>query len=167
METKTNTYKATFAAGCFWGVESLFRETKGVISTRVGYTGGWAESPTYEIVCRGDTGHAEAIEIEFDPAVISYKKLLELFFGCHDVTSLNRQGPDIGTQYRSAIFTHSPEQEAEALDFKEALDLSKKYKTPIVTQIVSATTFYPAEEYHQRYLEKQGIKNCHIPGNNK
>lgn len=154
--------KATFAAGCFWGVESTFRQAKGILSTRVGYTGGWEENPEYKTVCKDDTGHAEAIEIEYDPAVISYEDLLRLFWELHDPTTLNRQGPDIGTQYRSAIFFHTAEQQAAALDSKEQLVLSKKFKSPIVTQIVPATTFYPAEEYHQRYLEKQGITQCHI-----
>lgn len=154
--------KATFAAGCFWGIESIYRQTEGVVDTRVGYTGGDTENPSYEKVCRGDTGHAEAVEVSFDPDKISYEKLLRIFWECHTPTSLNKQGLDEGTQYRSAIFYHSAEQQAAALDSKEALDLSKKYKTPIVTQIVPAQVFYPAEEYHQRYLEKQGIKQCWI-----
>ncbi len=149
--------KATFAAGCFWGVEALFRRVDGVISTQVGYTGGWEENPSYEKVCTGKTGHAEAIEIEFDPDVVSYQKLLQIFFENHTPTSLDKQGADVGTQYRSAIFCHTPEQLAEALDYKEALTEVKKYPTPIVTQILSATKFYPAEEYHQRYLDKQGM----------
>lgn len=152
--------KATFAAGCFWGIELLFSQTKGVLGTRVGYTGGDVENPTYQMVCRDNTGHAEAVEIEYDPEKISYEKLLNLFWENHDPTALNRQGPDEGSQYRSAIFFHTPEQQIAALDSKE--ELQKKSKTPIVTQIVPATTFYPAEEYHQRYLEKQGIKQCHI-----
>jgi peptide-methionine (S)-S-oxide reductase len=154
--------KATFAAGCFWGVEQLFRDTDGVTSTRVGYTGGYTDNPTYEIVCRDSSGHAEAVEVEFDPAKISYKKLLELFFENHDPTTLNKQGPDVGTQYRSAVFCHSSEQLAEAMDFKEALEHSRKFPRAIVTQIIPAVTFFPAEEYHQRYLEKQGIKHCNF-----
>lgn len=155
--------KGTFAAGCFWGVEAAFRKLKGVTNTRVGYTGGWTENPTYESVCKGDTGHAEAIEVEFDPEVISYQQLLQTFWEIHDPTTLNRQGLDTGTQYRSAIFTHTPEQLAEALDMKEALNLLPKYKTPIVTQIMPVENFYPAEEYHQRYFEKQGITHCRLP----
>jgi peptide-methionine (S)-S-oxide reductase len=158
--------KATFAAGCFWGVEALFRETKGVIDTKVGYTGGWEKDPSYERVCSGSTGHAEAVEIIFDADKINYTTLLQLFYDNHTPTTLNKQGPDIGTQYRSAIFFHTAEQQALALDFKEALSNSKKYSTPIVTQIVPAETFYPAEEYHQRYLEKQGLRHCHLSDKN-
>lgn len=154
--------KATFAAGCFWGIEARYREVAGVTNTRVGYTGGTLENPTYERVCRGDTGHAEAVEIEFDPNRVSYEELLAIFWEIHTPTSLNKQGLDEGTQYRSAIFCHTPQQLAEALDAKETLELSKKFKTPIVTQIIPAEVFYPAEEYHQRYLEKQGIKHCGI-----
>lgn len=155
--------KATFAAGCFWGIENLFSQTAGVLSTKVGYTGGWSENPSYEMVCTGKTGHAEAVEIEFDPKKITYEKLLAIFWDCHTPTSLNQQGADIGTQYRSAIFFHTSEQQAAALDSKEKLDLSKKFNTPIVTQIVPAAIFYPAEEYHQQYLKKQGIEHCHLP----
>jgi peptide-methionine (S)-S-oxide reductase len=153
---------ATFAAGCFWGVESLFGQVDGVKSTRVGYIGGDTLNPTYEQVCTDRTGHAEAVEVEYDPTKVSYKELLELFFANHDPTTLNKQGPDVGTQYRSAIFYHDAAQMAEALDAKERLELSRKYRTPVLTQIVPATTFYPAEEYHQKYLEKQGIKHCQI-----
>jgi peptide-methionine (S)-S-oxide reductase len=154
--------KATFAAGCFWGVESLFRQVPGVTSTRVGYMGGWTDKPTYEAVCRGDTGHAESLEVEFDPKLVGYKELVKIFFENHDPTSLNRQGPDVGTQYRSAIFCHDAEQLATALDYKEKLDLSRAYKTPIATQIIPTEnhTFFPAEDYHQRYFEKQGIAPC-------
>jgi peptide-methionine (S)-S-oxide reductase len=154
--------KATFAAGCFWGIEAHFQQLPGVLSTRVGYTGGWEDNPSYQSVCQDNTGHAESVEIEFDPATISYDELLNHFWKIHDPTTLDRQGPDVGTQYRSVIFFHSPEQQAAALDSKENLMLAKKFKTPIVTQIVPAAMFYPAEEYHQRYLEKQGIKHCHI-----
>jgi peptide-methionine (S)-S-oxide reductase len=153
---------ATFAAGCFWGVEALFRQVEGVTATRVGYTGGWTENPTYNAVCTGETGHAEALEIEFDPEKISYEQLLKIFWENHNPTTWNRQGPDTGTQYRSAIFVHTPEQQIAALDSKEALELSKKFPTPIVTHILPAKTFYPAEEYHQRYFEKQGIKHCNF-----
>ncbi|MCK5559798.1 MAG: peptide-methionine (S)-S-oxide reductase MsrA, partial [Thermoplasmata archaeon] len=146
--------KATFAAGCFWGVEAAFQKLDGVISTTVGYTDGRMENPTYEEVCTDQTGHAEAILIEYDPAVITYKALLDVFWGLHDPTQLNRQGPDVGTQYRSAIFFHGPEQEAEARASKEVLQKSGKYDKNIVTQITYATRFYPAEEYHQKYNEK-------------
>ena len=154
--------KATFAAGCFWGVESAFRQLSGVIDTQVGYTGGSSACPSYKDVCTDTTGHAEAIEITFDPATISYEKLLEFFWRMHDPTLVNRQGPDIGTQYRSAIFYHSPEQKAVAEASKAALDKSGKYKKPVATQIVPAGPFYRAEEYHQRYFEKNGGPACHI-----
>jgi len=154
--------KATFAAGCFWGVEATFRQLPGVISTRVGYTGGSMPNPTYQDVCNDDTGHAEAVEVEYDPAKVSYEQLLKVFWENHDPTQLNRQGPDWGSQYRSAIFFHSPEQEAAAKLSKENLDKSGQYRKPVVTQIVPATTFYPAEDYHQQYLEKRGLAACHI-----
>jgi len=154
--------KATFAAGCFWGVEATFRQLPGVISTRVGYTGGAMPNPTYQDVCNDDTGHAEAVEVEYDPARVSYDQLLKVFWENHDPTQLNRQGPDWGSQYRSAIFFHSPEQEAAAKLSKESLDKSGQYRKPVVTQIVPATTFYPAEDYHQQYLEKRGLATCHI-----
>ena len=152
--------KATFAAGCFWGVEATFRQLPGVISTRVGYTGGPMPNPTYQDVCNDDTGHAEAVEVEYDPAKVSYEQLLKVFWENHDPTQLNRQGPDWGSQYRSAIFFHSPEQEAAAKLSKENLDKSGQYRKPVVTQIVPATTFYPAEDYHQQYLEKRGLAAC-------
>ena len=154
--------KATFAAGCFWGVEATFRQLPGVISTRVGYTGGKLADPTYEDVCTDGTGHAEAVEVDYAPAKLSYDKLLEVFWENHDPTQLNRQGPDWGTQYRSAIFFHDPEQQAAALASKEKLGKSGRYSKPIVTQIVPAVTFYPAEDYHQQYLEKRGLATCHI-----
>jgi peptide-methionine (S)-S-oxide reductase len=154
--------KATFAAGCFWGVEATFRQLPGVISTRVGYTGGKTTDPTYKEVCTDRTGHAEAVEIEYDPAKLSYDKLLEVFWENHDPTQLNRQGPDWGTQYRSAIFFHTPEQEAEAKASKERLEKSRRFSKPIVTQIVPAVTFFEAEDYHQQYLEKKGLASCHI-----
>jgi peptide-methionine (S)-S-oxide reductase len=154
--------KATFAAGCFWGVEATFRQLPGVISTRVGYTGGKPANPTYEDVCTDSTGHAEAVEVDYDPAKLSYDKLLEVFWENHDPTQLNRQGPDWGTQYRSAIFFHDPEQQAAALASKEKLGKSGRCGKPIVTQIVPAVTFYPAEDYHQQYLEKRGLATCHI-----
>jgi peptide-methionine (S)-S-oxide reductase len=154
--------KATFAAGCFWGVEAAFRETPGVLGTTVGYIGGHTQNPTYERVCSHTTGHAEAVEVEFDPDRVSYDKLLDLFFAVHDPTQLNRQGPDVGDQYRTAIFTHDDEQAAAATASKEAH--AKDFSRPIVTEITPATTFYPAEDYHQRYLEKRGLATCVIPG---
>jgi peptide-methionine (S)-S-oxide reductase len=147
-------HTATFAAGCFWGVEATFRQIQGVLSTRVGYTGGTYENPTYQDVCTGRTGHAEAVEVTFDPAVVSYETLLEVFWGCHNPTTLNRQGPDIGTQYRSAIFYHTPEQEAAAHASKE--QARHHFPRPVVTEITAASTFYAAEEYHQQYFEKRG-----------
>jgi peptide-methionine (S)-S-oxide reductase len=154
--------KATFAAGCFWGVEATFRQISGVNSTRVGYTGGQMANPTYQEVCTDRTGHAEAVEVDYDPAKVSYHQLLKVFWENHDPTQLNRQGPDWGTQYRSAIFFHTPEQEAAAKASKQALENSGDYRKPIVTQIVPATTFYEAEDYHQQYLEKRGLASCHI-----
>ena len=154
--------KATFAAGCFWGVEATFRQLPGVISTRVGYIGGQTADPTYEDVCTDRTGHAEAVEVEYDPARISYDQLLNVFWENHDPTTLNRQGPDWGTQYRSAIFFHTPEQEKLAQASKAVWDRSGKFRNKIVTQIVPAPAFYPAEDYHQQYLEKRGLASCHI-----
>jgi len=155
--------KATFAAGCFWGVEDAFRQVQGVTSTMVGYIGGAKANPTYKDVCAGDTGHAEAVELEFDPQKVSYRELLAAFFQAHDPTQLNRQGPDFGTQYRSAIFYHDAEQEAEARAAKAALEKAGIFERPIVTQIAPAGEFYRAEEYHQKYFEKQGIRACHVP----
>ncbi len=154
--------KATFAAGCFWGVEANFRRVKGVIATSVGYTGGHFENPTYKDVCTGRTGHAEAVDLLFDPAIISYAQLIEVFWNIHDPTTLNRQGPDIGTQYRSAIFYHNEEQRSAAFASKEMAQKSDKYKKPIVTEIVPASMFYRAEEYHQQYFEKGGLGGCMI-----
>jgi peptide-methionine (S)-S-oxide reductase len=154
--------KATFAAGCFWGVEATFRQIPGVTATRVGYTGGDFKNPTYKDVCSNSTGHAEAVEVDYDPAKVSYETLLNVFWENHDPTQLNRQGPDWGTQYRSAIFFHSPEQEQEARASKQALQKSGSFNRPIVTQIVPAVTFYEAEDYHQQYLEKRGMASCHI-----
>jgi len=154
--------KATFAAGCFWGVEATFRQIPGVISTRVGYTGGQTADPTYKEVCTDRTGHAEAVEVEFDSGKVSYADLLKVFWENHDPTQLNRQGPDWGTQYRSAIFYHSPEQAAEAQASKESLEKARRYSKPIVTQMVPAAAFYPAEDYHQQYLEKRGLTSCHV-----
>ena len=154
--------KATFAAGCFWGVEATFRQIPGVIATRVGYTGGKFVNPTYKDVCTDSTGHAEAVEVEFNPSQVSYEQLLNVFWENHDPTQLNRQGPDYGTQYRSAIFFHSPEQEQAARESKERLQNSRQLHRPIVTQITPAVTFYEAEGYHQQYLEKRGLASCHI-----
>jgi peptide-methionine (S)-S-oxide reductase len=155
--------KATFAAGCFWGVEDAFRQVKGVTSTTVGYTGGHTKNPSYKEVCTDKTGHAEAVEVEFDPSQVSYRELLAVFFQSHDPTTLNRQGPDFGSQYRSAIFFHDAEQEAAAREAKAALEKAGVFKRPIVTQIVPASEFYRAEDYHQQYFEKQGVRSCHLP----
>ena len=152
--------KATFAAGCFWGVEAAFRKIKGVVSTRVGYTGGMLDNPTYKDVCSGKTGHAEAVEVEFDPSIISYDKLLDLFWKIHDPTTLNRQGPDIGTQYRSAVLCHTEKQKAAAIQSKKKLEGSGIYIDSVITEITPASKFFEAEEYHQRYLEKHGLSSC-------
>jgi peptide-methionine (S)-S-oxide reductase len=152
--------KATFGAGCFWGVEETFRTLKGVTSTAVGYAGGTKENPTYEDVCTDETGHAEVVQVEFDPGQVSYEQLLDVFWSNHNPTTLNRQGPDSGTQYRSVIFYHSPEQKAVAGASKEKLKKSGRFSRPIVTQIEPASKFWRAEEYHQRYLEKRGQSHC-------
>jgi peptide-methionine (S)-S-oxide reductase len=152
---------ATFAAGCFWGVEETFRRAPGVLSTRVGYTGGTTKDPSYKEVCTDTTGHAEAVEVTYDPKKISYEQLLKMFWDNHNPTTRNAQGPDIGSQYRSAIFTHTPEQKKAAEDSRSALDKAKKFFRPIVTEILPASTFYPAEEYHQQYLAKRGLGSCH------
>ncbi len=155
MESKeTNPEMATFAAGCFWGVEHKFRQVEGVLSTEVGYTGGDFKNPTYKQVCTDKTGHAEAIKIKFDPSRVSYSRLLEVFFSIHDPTQLNRQGPDVGRQYRSAIFYHSEEQKKSAMKMVEKLEKSKRFRKSIVTEILPASDFYKAEEYHQQYYEK-------------
>jgi peptide-methionine (S)-S-oxide reductase len=153
--------QATFAAGCFWGVEAKFRSIKGVVNATVGYTGGTVDEPTYQQVCTDRTGHAEAVLVEFDPSKVSYEQLLDVFWGMHDPTQVNRQGPDHGSQYRSAIFYHSPAQQAAALASKAALEKSGKLRRPIATEIVPAQTFWRAEEYHQRYFEKHGGA-CHL-----
>lgn len=156
-----HTEKATFAAGCFWGVEASFRGVTGVVDAAAGYTGGTTIAPTYQEVCTGNTGHAEAVEVIYDPGKVRYEQLLAVFWACHDPTSHNRQGPDIGSQYRSAIFYHTPEQEKSARASKARLVKEHRYHRPIVTQIAPAGPFYRAEEYHQRHLEKQGRAACH------
>ena len=160
--TDSNATLATFAAGCFWGVEETFRQTDGVISTRVGYTGGTTQNPSYEMVCTDGTGHAEAVEVTYDPTKISYDALLKIFWDNYNPTTMNRQGPDIGSQYRSAIFYHSEEQKNTAEKSLKELDALGKWKSPIVTQIVPASTFYEAEDYHQQYLAKRGLGSCHM-----
>src|ERR1041385_5762689 len=154
--------KATFAAGCFWGGEATFRPIEVVTATRVGYTGGKTDNPTYKDVCTDRTGHAEAVEVDYDPAKVSYEQLLNVFWENHDPTQLNRQGPDFGTQYRSAIFYHSPEQDQAARSSKAQLEKSGRFSRAIVTQIVPAVTFYEAEDYHQQYLQKRGLATCPI-----
>jgi peptide-methionine (S)-S-oxide reductase len=154
---------ATFAAGCFWHVEAAFCRVEGVRTATSGYTGGSTENPNYEQVWTGRTGHAEAVQVEYDPSEVSYDDLLGLFWTIHDPTTLNRQGPDVGAQYRSAIFYHTPEQHERALASRDRLDKSGKLRRPVVTQIVEAGTFFPAEEYHQRYLEKHGASACPLP----
>ena len=154
--------KATFGAGCFWGVELAFRGIPGVADVAVGYSGGHAPDPTYHDVCTGRTGHAEVVEVDYDPEKVSFARLLEVFWSIHDPTTLNRQGPDIGSQYRSAIFTHDTTQGTEAKGLKEVLQASGRFPRPIVTEITPASTFYRAEDYHQRYLEKHGQAGCSI-----
>ena len=154
--------KATFGAGCFWGVESFFREVPGVTDAIVGYAGGDYTDPTYRDVCTGTTGHAEVVQVTYDPAKVSYDRLLDVFFANHDPTTLNRQGPDVGAQYRSVVFAHTPQQEAAARAKKEALNASGRFRRPIVTEVEPATKFYAAEEYHQRYFEKNGLPSCHV-----
>ena len=156
------TAKATFGAGCFWGVESAFRQIEGVTGTAVGYMGGKLENPTYRDVCTDLTGHAEVVQVEFDLARVKYDVLLNAFWELHDPTQLNRQGPDVGTQYRSVVFFHSPEQETAARASKQILEKSGIYKRSIVTQILPAAQFWRAEDYHQQYLEKRGLAHCHI-----
>jgi len=153
---------ATFGAGCFWGVEAEFRRVPGVVDAVSGYSGGRTENPTYREVCTDQTGHAEVVQVTFDPAQVSYEQLLEVFWKLHDPTQVNRQGPDFGKQYRTAIFFHTPEQQAKALKSKQALDASGKLRRPVATEITPAGAFWRAEEYHQRYLEKRGQESCHI-----
>jgi len=155
--------KATFGAGCFWGVEETFRKVPGVTETAVGYMGGTLDSPTYEDVCTDETGHAEVVEVTYDPEDVSYEQLLKIFWGLHDPTTLNRQGPDIGTQYRSGVYYHNKEQQEKATSLKTKLDTSGHFKHPIVTEIEPAKTFWRAEEYHQKYFQRRGLPSCHIP----
>ena len=163
MSTETmSTQTATFGAGCFWGVEAAFRQVPGVVATAVGYLGGTLANPTYHDVCTDRTGHAEVVQVEFDPAKVTYDQLLDLFWANHDPTTLNRQGPDVGSQYRSAIFYHSPAQQQAAAASKEHMQKSGRFRKPIVTEITPASTFYRAEDYHQQYLEKRGLASCHI-----
>jgi peptide-methionine (S)-S-oxide reductase len=156
------TEKATFGAGCFWGVEASFREIDGVKDALAGYEGGRTENPSYQDVCTDLTGHAEVVQVEYDPAKVSYDRLLDAFWQMHDPTQVNRQGPDFGTQYRSVIFYHTPEQDQAARASKARLECSGKFKKPIATQIEPAREFYRAEEYHQQYLAKRGLRHCHI-----
>jgi peptide-methionine (S)-S-oxide reductase len=153
---------ATFGAGCFWGVEELFRNQSGVLKTAVGYEGGAMKNPTYEDVCADATGHAEVVQVEFDPAKISYEKLVDLFFANHNPTTVNRQGPDVGSQYRSVVFYHDEEQKKAALAAKEKWNAAGRWDKPVVTSIEPAQTFYVAEDYHQQYLAKRGLQSCHI-----
>jgi peptide-methionine (S)-S-oxide reductase len=160
--TENTTLLATFGAGCFWGVEETFLQTPGVTGTAVGFMGGTLKDPTYEDVCYRDTNHAEVVQVQFDPALVTYQKLLEIFFENHDPTTFNRQGPDVGSQYRSVVFTHAPEQ-VEAAQAKIAeLNTAKRFPRPIVTKVEPATEFYKAEDYHQQYLRKRGLNSCHI-----
>ncbi len=153
---------ATFGAGCFWGVEVAFRQVPGVKDALVGYLGGTLANPTYKDVCTGKTGHAEVVQVRYDPSQVNYDRLLDVFWENHNPTTLNRQGPDVGAQYRSAVFYHTPEQKRAAEESKSRLEASGKLRRPVVTEITAASTFYPAEDYHQRYLEKRGLASCHI-----
>jgi len=152
---------ATFGAGCFWGVEEAFRRTPGVTETAVGYMGGHLENPNYLEVCTDRTGHAEVVQVQFDPSQVAYERLLEIFWELHNPTTLNRQGPDVGTQYRSAVFYHDAAQQAAAARLKERLQASGRFRRPVVTEITPASTFWRAEEYHQKYIQKKGGASCH------
>lgn len=151
---------ATFGAGCFWGIEATFRRIPGVVDAAVGYSGGATPNPTYQQVCTDRTGHAEVVQVTYDPEKVSYEQLLEVFWTCHDPTQKNRQGPDVGSQYRSVVFYHDPEQQAEAQDSKARLDSLGRFRRPIATEIAPAAPFYRAEEYHQQYLKKRGAESC-------
>lgn len=153
---------ATFGAGCFWGIEAAFRKVPGVLDAAVGYCGGQTQNPTYREVCTDTTGHAEVVQVTFDPQKLTYEQLLDVFWTIHDPTQVNRQGPDYGKQYRTAIFFHTPEQEVAAKKSRQALEASGKLRRPIATEITAAGSFWRAEEYHQRYLEKRGAASCHI-----
>ncbi|MEO6808728.1 MAG: peptide-methionine (S)-S-oxide reductase MsrA [Isosphaeraceae bacterium] len=155
--------QATFGAGCFWGIEEAFRKVEGVVKATSGYMGGHLDAPTYEDVCTDATGHAEVVQVEFDPARVTYDQLLDLFWQIHNPTTLNRQGPDVGTQYRSVIFTHDEPQQAAALASKARVQAEGRFPGPIVTEITPAPPFHPAEEYHQRYLARRGLSSCHLP----
>jgi peptide-methionine (S)-S-oxide reductase len=155
---------ATFGAGCFWGVEAAFRNVEGVTATAVGYEGGHTDSPSYEQVCSHTTGHAEVVQVEYDPQKVGYEQLLDVFWHEHDPTQLNRQGPDVGDQYRSVIFVHDEDQEKAARASLDAEERSGRHRRPVVTQVVPAETFWKAEDYHQQYLEKRGLATCRIPG---
>jgi len=161
QDTQSTPAKATFGAGCFWGVEDTFRQIPGVLDVMVGYTGGSVPNPTYEVVCNGTTGHAEAVEITYDPEVVTYEALLKVFWENHNPTTRNQQGPDFGSQYRSVIFYHTPEQKVAAEQALLQLEKSGKWKNPVVTDIVPAKEFYKAEDYHQQYLKKNGLSSCH------
>ena len=154
---------ATFGAGCFWGVEVTFRQIEGVLDAAVGYSGGKTANPTYEDVCSDGTGHAEVVQVTFDPARVPFEQLLDVFFTSHDPTTLNRQGPDVGSQYRSAVFYHSDAQKAAAESARQRWNASGRFQRPIVTDIAPAQPFWRAEDYHQRYLEKRGLASCHVP----
>ena len=162
MKNPSSHEVATFGAGCFWGVEDTFMKIPGVTNTAVGFMGGTTQNPTYNEVCNGNTRHAEVVHLEYDPTKISYEKLLEVFWDSHNPTTFNRQGPDVGSQYRSAIFYHTPEQKAAAEKTKTALEVGHKFSKPIVTEITEAGAFYRAEEYHQKYFQKTGIQSCHF-----
>ena len=162
MESVREKETATFGAGCFWGVEAAFRQTAGVLETSVGYSGGHFDNPTYKDVCSGRTGHAEVVQVIFDPTRVSYEELLDVFWDNHNPTQVNRQGPDVGTQYRSAIFWHDEAQEKAAIASKEALEASGRFGQPIATEITKASTYFIAEDYHQQYLEKRGLATCKI-----